>query len=785
MADKEYRFSWTVLIGDALLLLCALPGLAGSFLSLYGNPDALPDEAAALDFCAVNGGEFLACAVVFALIVLAVWSLPRYQYAAAGGLAALWACTLLSFWDEAAQGAGVMVRDISIQFSQRVDWGRVFVYERELLPEEEAAAVRIFLLLVLAALALLVGWAVVRTRCWWLVLEFTLPFLLPGLLADLYPDWLPFLALSACWCVMLITALCKWAAPSGRGRLTLVVFPVVAGVLLCITALFPREGYTRPAWARQAEVELINLSNRVSQFFSRWDGPLPGAVTYVGAAEEADLAHAGPLNYIGRTVLRVSSDYKGRLYLRGSSLAVYEHGVWKALPEGTYEDAFPDDSVSISPLYFPAMQEQDGGTVYSITVENVGAVGACVYAPYFLLPQDVDESGMLPVEDAYLARRQGLWTHSMTFVERTPPSEWGEAVALPTAEDGVVQAGFGPGAAQSAANAYSSFAAEHYLDVPEELREGLEQTVLMWQSTRSTLSEQNPYAPERTAKEIGDFLATFCQYDPNTPAAPEGVDPVLYFLEESRRGYCMHYASAVTLMLRTMGIPARYVSGFTVESDPRRQVTVSDRAAHAWVEVWLDGFGWYPVDVTPPAALEFAQQGEAASDDPSVETPEPTPEPTLPPPPTDAPDSSAAPDSKDGPGTGGGGWAAVLGALRILAWIAAAGLLAWLVQFGAKRLRARRMAGPDANRAALVCYGYLRRLERWGGKLDERAVELAQKARFSQHTLTREELSLLCSLVDRERTRLCVTPGRAKRLLFRYFWGMPKPRVSLAEDDPD
>ena len=136
MADKERRFSWTVLIGDALLLLCALPGLAGSFLSLYGNPDALPDEAAALDFCAVNGGEFLACSALFALIVLAVWSLPRYQYAAAGGLAALWACTLLSFWDEAAQGAGITVRDISIQFSQRVDWGRVFAYERELLPEE-------------------------------------------------------------------------------------------------------------------------------------------------------------------------------------------------------------------------------------------------------------------------------------------------------------------------------------------------------------------------------------------------------------------------------------------------------------------------------------------------------------------------------------------------------------------------------------------------------------------------------------------------------------------------
>lgn len=103
-----------------------------------------------------------------------------------------------------------------------------------------------------------------------------------------------------------------------------------------------------------------------------------------------------------------------------------------------------------------------------------------------------------------------------------------------------------------------------------------------------------------------------------------------------------------------------------------------------------------------------------------------------------------------------------------------------------KRYRARRLNEPDRNRAALYGYGYLRRLERWGGRMDERAVELAQKARFSQHTLTGGELKELRQLVDLERERLSVILDPLPRWAFRYLWGMPKrPRPQNGGESPE
>ena len=773
MADHKRRFPWPVLLGNGLLLLCALTGFTGSFLSLYGNPDNWGFWATALDRVAANGDMLLAYAALFGLATLCAWSLPRFWGAAAGGLTALWAGSVLLNRTEVIQGAGVTVREITTLFASRVYWGQAFSYKTGLRPAQEADAAQLFLLLMLAGLALLSGWAVVRSRRWWVVPLLTLPPLLPGLLADLYPDWIPFMALAACWCAMLLTSLCRWAAPDPRGKLTLAVLPAVALTLALITALFPREGYTRPAWARSAEDHLLNFTNRLSDYLPRWDdGPFKTTVTYVGAAEEADLAHAGPLNYTGRTVLRVTSDRGGWMYLRGSSLAVYEGGVWRALPDGTYKAYQAEHGIEISPLYLPAVQEQDSSPVYTITVNNVGAVGTCVYAPYFLLPQDVDETGMLPVEDAYLARREGQWTHTMTFVDRDP------AVSR--------------GPARSDAWTYAGYVDDNYLDVPEDLREVLETYARYAMGYLSYESFSNFYDSAlrlRVAKQFSEYLGAHCQYDAGAPAAPDGVDPVYYFLTESHRGYCMHYASAVTLMLRTVGIPARYVSGFAAEVPSGRQTAIPDRAAHAWVEVWIDGFGWYPVEVTPDDAFAWARQPDALNTyDPAEDTLEPTLPPTEPPLPTETPDQPTASlpggeDILDGPGRDESGlnFSALLNALKKTAPVIGVFLLIWSVQFAVKRFRTRHMAGTDANRSALVCYGYLCRLERWGGKMDPRAVELAQKARFSQHTLTREELDLLRRLVDRERTRLCVAPGLPKRLFWRYWWGMPKGPVPLAD----
>ena len=797
MTDSKRPFSWTVLVGDGLLLLCAMLGFTGSFLSLYGNPNVWWSGATALDRCAANENLFLICAALFGLTTLAVWSLPRFRLAAAGGLTALWAIGVLWNRAELTQGMGVTVRDITTLFAGRVPWGQAFFFESGLRLTREAAAAQLFLLLALAGLALLLGWAVVCLRRWWAVLLLTLPPLLPGLLADLYPDWLAFMALAACWCAMLFTSLCRRAAPDRRGKLTLTAFSAAALTLALITALFPRAGYTRPAWALQAEDSLLNLTSRLPGYFSGW-GPFRAPVTYVGAAEEADLAHAGPLSYTGRTVLRVTSNRDGWMYLRGSSLAVYEDGVWKDLPEGTYEAYWSGQEPEVSPLYLPAALNQDS-PVYTVTVDTVGAVGSCVYTPYYPLPQDTDATGILPVEDTYFARRQGQWSHTVTFVDRSPRGG-GYASSIPTEYSSntiIIDSDSFHYYHADRPSGYAGYVYEHYLDVPEDLRETLEQYATSAPFVTGYIpSPSEPYYGIYMAGRFSTFLSAYCEYDDSAPSAPEGVDPVYYFLTESHRGYCMHFASAVTLMLRSVGVPARYVSGFAAEVYSGRRVSVPDRAAHAWVEVWVDGFGWYPVEVTPDAAFAWARQPDAQETDEPVETtPEPTPELTLAPTetlrPTDTPDQPTASlpgssDNVDRPGQDQPGLdlSALFPVFKGIAWVLGAALLVWSVQFSVKRFRSWRMSGADANRSALVCYGYLCRLGRWGGRMDARAVELAQKARFSQHTLTREELDLLRSLVDRERSRLCVVSQLPRRLVFLYWWGRPRPPVPPADWSP-
>ena len=113
-------------------------------------------------------------------------------------------------------------------------------------------------------------------------------------------------------------------------------------------------------------------------------------------------------------------------------------------------------------------------------------------------------------------------------------------------------------------------------------------------------SARNPYAAtvalEAWFRTGGGFT-----YDESPPKTPSGSAPLVFFLEESKAGYCQHYAGAMALMLRYLGIPARVAAGFTSGTyDRERRVwNVSDRNAHTWVEVWFQGFGWLPFDPTP------------------------------------------------------------------------------------------------------------------------------------------------------------------------------------------
>jgi protein-glutamine gamma-glutamyltransferase len=89
-------------------------------------------------------------------------------------------------------------------------------------------------------------------------------------------------------------------------------------------------------------------------------------------------------------------------------------------------------------------------------------------------------------------------------------------------------------------------------------------------------------------------------YDETPPARP-GAPPLVAFVTEHRRGYCQHFAGAMALMLRYLGIPARVGAGFTTGryNVDRGEYTVTDKNAHTWVEVWFAGYGWLPFDPTP------------------------------------------------------------------------------------------------------------------------------------------------------------------------------------------
>jgi protein-glutamine gamma-glutamyltransferase len=111
---------------------------------------------------------------------------------------------------------------------------------------------------------------------------------------------------------------------------------------------------------------------------------------------------------------------------------------------------------------------------------------------------------------------------------------------------------------------------------------------------------RSPYAAavalERWFRFGGGFV-----YDQHPPPPPPGVPALDDFVARTRHGYCQHFAGAMALMLRYLGIPSRVAVGFSsgLYDRSRGEWVVSDRDAHTWVEVWFRGWGWLPFDPTP------------------------------------------------------------------------------------------------------------------------------------------------------------------------------------------
>ncbi len=112
--------------------------------------------------------------------------------------------------------------------------------------------------------------------------------------------------------------------------------------------------------------------------------------------------------------------------------------------------------------------------------------------------------------------------------------------------------------------------------------------------------------PFEAAVALRAHLAARYPYTLAAPFVPWDRDFVDFFLFESKRGYCSHFASAMVVMCRTLGIPARLVTGFVAGAPTGQKDTyeVQVKDAHSWAEVYVEGRGWQSFDPTPPLEHE-------------------------------------------------------------------------------------------------------------------------------------------------------------------------------------
>lgn len=138
--------------------------------------------------------------------------------------------------------------------------------------------------------------------------------------------------------------------------------------------------------------------------------------------------------------------------------------------------------------------------------------------------------------------------------------------------------------------------------------------------------------PYDKAKAIETWLRVNIHYNESIPQPPPGQDPVDWVLFDLKQGYCTYYASAMIIMLRSLGIPARMAAGFAEGTwDADNQVyVVRERDAHIWVEAYFPGYGW--IEFEPTAA-----QAPLNRDNDASNAQQPTPLPVSSPTPTPLP----------------------------------------------------------------------------------------------------------------------------------------------------
>ncbi|HZG68864.1 MAG TPA: transglutaminase domain-containing protein, partial [Herpetosiphonaceae bacterium] len=157
---------------------------------------------------------------------------------------------------------------------------------------------------------------------------------------------------------------------------------------------------------------------------------------------------------------------------------------------------------------------------------------------------------------------------------------------------------------RTAASSYEPWV-QRYLQLPNTLPQRVRD------EARRIVTEAGATTAYDKAEAIQAALRTL-PYDEKIPSPPDDRDGVDYFLFDLRRGYCDYFASAMVVLLRAEGVPARLVSGYAggVLNTETGLYEVRQNVAHTWPEVYFPGFGWQRFEPTPASYTVLPDRAE-------------------------------------------------------------------------------------------------------------------------------------------------------------------------------
>ena len=692
---------------------------------------------AGLCFCVITSFSVpadslsLVCACVLAALLFSSLLLLPRSWIWLLAVAALAGGGLYVLRAQLVESASALVSAVTQQYAEAIAGVQVVR-----LSDASDADATLALILLAAFYAFFCSWTVMRSESLVYLLVLTLPVLALCLIILQTPPavWAILLVVGVL-ALLLLTQLLR-ARQTGEGnRLALLLAAPLALLIGLLAVLFPADTYERAEWSDRLQETISTTADKLTLFRRdaktgqvKFTSPISpstlGSYLWDSSVTSVNLNRVGPQVQFGRSVMRVKSEVSGPVHLRGDSMAVYEDNRWKALTESAYSESSGEENALLagaSPVsYWPDMQ-----------IETDMKSGI-YYTPYYplYLPDDAEA-----YFDAYFKNPSQQTSYTISYTG----------------------ARFGTDNAD-----YDAFVRKVYTQVPDETRQALADIL-------PQLGVQPGDDPKQIVAAVQAYVAASASYDLNTPSVPSGEDFVSWFLHDSDTGYCVHFATAAAVLLRCLDVPARYVTGYSTMLTADEWTTVTSDDAHAWVEYYMDGAGWYVLDPTPAAdtpAPAAPEQPIAAPTEPTDDQPEDTPStdkepPTGPDTPEEVQEKSQESSKKQ---------INILHDVWPLLALAAA-LFLWRALLFSIRRAAIGKGSP--NRRAITLYHHVCWLARQTKtEVPSEFLEIAEKARFSHHKLNREDLLPLQTHAEQLTKQLLADKRFWKQALYRVVYAL-------------